>query len=130
MRAFAAFAAAALLAAVPARAQQTHPAHAHDEAAPHRDPPDARMTIRSLAMEQEKYRFLNHRYARTLAEMPFVADSGVVLTFHPSGPEGYSAVAWFNGRECAIFRGNARPPRPYVTEVSKVECRSVAAPSR
>lgn len=118
----------AITLAGPAFAQQTPPPRppaSSVEAVPHDHGPDARMTVRMVAMLQEEFKHYNNRYAASLAELRYTVPEGVAVTFANPTPNGFSLVARFNGNECAYFRGEAQAPRPYATRPSTVICQQV-----
>jgi hypothetical protein len=119
--------AGALAAAAPAPAQQTPPSRpplGSTEAVPHDHGPDARMTVRTVAMLQEEFKHHNNRYATSLAELRYTVPEGVAVTFANPNRTSFSLVARYNGNECTYFRGNAPPPRNFARE-STVVCQPI-----
>ncbi len=79
--------------------------------------------LRSLHAAEERYFAANARYTNRLDQLDFAASPGVDVSIIQGDRRGYSAIATADGRECAVFGGEARPPRGYVSQPGRVGCR-------
>ncbi len=82
-----------------------------------------RTDLGSLHAAEERYFAANARYTNRLVEPDFAASPGVDVSIIQGDRRGYSAIATGDGRECAVFGGEARPPRGYVSQPGRVGCR-------
>ncbi len=82
-----------------------------------------RTDLRSLHAAEERYFATNGRYTNQLDQLDFAASPGVDVSIIQGDRRGYSAIASADGRECAVFGGEARPPRGYVSQPGRVGCR-------
>jgi|tagenome__1003787_1003787.scaffolds.fasta_scaffold20988922_15 hypothetical protein len=96
----------------PTRAERQH----HDE------PTDARLTVRTIAILQEEFKHHHQRYAANLRELGFTPHRGIEVSFPTATATGFAVVARHRRRECAVYRGDAPPPRRYTTQLSAVVC--------
>lgn len=118
-------AAGAVAAARPALAQEQPsrpPAPTRAERAHHDEPTDARLTVRTVAILQEEFKHHNQRYASNLRELGFTPHRGIQVSLTTATATGYAVVARHRRRECAVYRGDAPPPRRYTTQPSAVVC--------
>lgn len=92
---------------------------------PGADPSEAaaRSELADLHEAQERYFEANGRYTNRLSDLQFSRQLGVDVTIIQGDRRGYSAVAAAGESECAVFGGEARPPRSYVTQPGLVGCR-------
>ncbi len=92
---------------------------------PGADPSEAmaREELADLHAAQERYFEANGRYTNQLSELQFSRQLGVEVSIIQGDRRGYSAVAEAGESECAVFGGEARPPRSYVTRPGLVGCR-------
>ncbi|UCG74913.1 MAG: hypothetical protein JSV95_09140 [Gemmatimonadota bacterium] len=92
---------------------------------PHRSAPEThlRSDLEALQSAQEHFRTLNDRYTNRLGELEFSPSRGVQVSIVQGDRRGYSAIAATAENECAVFGGEARPPRSYVTRPGLVGCR-------
>ena len=77
----------------------------------------------SLHAAEERYFAANGRYTNQLYELDFAASPGVEVSIIQGDRRGYSAIATRDDGECAVFGGEARPPRGYVSQPGRVGCR-------
>ena len=82
-----------------------------------------RTDLGSLHAAEERYFAANARYTNQLDQLDFAASPGVDVSIIQGDRRGYSAIATADGRECAVFGGEARPPRGYVSQPGRVGCR-------
>ncbi len=82
-----------------------------------------RTDLGSLHAAEERYFAANARYTNQLDKLDFAASPGVDVSIIQGDRRGYSAIATGDGRECAVFGGEARPPRGYVSQPGRVGCR-------
>ena len=83
----------------------------------------ARADLGKLHIAQETYFQANGFYTNQLSELDFSPQLGVDVSIVQGDRRGYSAVAAAGDSECAVFGGEARPPRSYVTQPGLVGCR-------
>lgn len=82
-----------------------------------------RSDLNALHQAEERFATGNGRYANQLSELDFSPSPGVQVSLIQGDRRGYSAVATAGDLECAVFGGEARPPRSYVTRPGLVGCR-------
>jgi len=82
-----------------------------------------RTDLESLHAAEGRYFAANARYTNQLEQLDFSASPGVDVSIIQGDRRGYSAIATGDGRECAVFGGEARPPRGYVSQPGRVGCR-------
>lgn len=82
-----------------------------------------RTDLESLHAAEERYLAANARYTNRLNQLDFAASPGVDVSIIQGDRRGYSAIATGGDRECAVFGGEARPPRGYVSQPGRVSCR-------
>ncbi len=82
-----------------------------------------RTDLGSLHAAEERYFAANARYTNRLNQLDFAASPGVDVSIIQGDRRGYSAIATGGDRECAVFGGEARPPRGYVSQPGRVSCR-------
>ena len=76
-----------------------------------------------LAGEQEAFMADNGYYAARLTDLGVTASSGVRLSIIQGDRNGWSATATSGDAECAMYVGDVRSPRGYLTEPGQVACR-------
>lgn len=82
-----------------------------------------RSDLRMLAGEQEEFAAENGYYAARLVDLGFTPSSGVRLSIIQGDRNGWSATAASGDAECAMYAGDVRSPRGYLTEQGRVACR-------
>ncbi|MDH3298158.1 MAG: hypothetical protein OEM96_07775 [Gemmatimonadota bacterium] len=65
----------------------------------------------------------NGIYADQLASLNVTPTEGVRIDIIQGDRNGFSAIARSGDFECAVYEGNVRAPRTYLTAVSEVGCR-------
>lgn len=83
----------------------------------------ARSDLDALHAAEERFKAANERYTNQLDELQFWPSPGIELSIVQGDRRGYSAIAATDDSECAVFGGEARPPRSYVTRPGLVGCR-------
>lgn len=79
--------------------------------------------LERLAAAQAEYEEERGYYAARTSALDFTASSGVRVDVIQGDRGGWSAVASSGGDECALYVGDVRSPRAYVTRAGVVECR-------
>lgn len=82
-----------------------------------------RSDLEALHVAEQVYFADNGRYTNQLGELDFYPSPGVEVSIVQGDRRGYSAIAATGDSECAVFGGEARPPRSYVTQPGLVGCR-------
>lgn len=82
-----------------------------------------RADLAALHVAEQAFYAENGRYSNRLDELPFSPSPGVEVSLVQGDRRGYSAIAATDESECAVFGGEARPPRSYVTQPGLVGCR-------
>lgn len=82
-----------------------------------------RFDLEDLHAAQVSFYASNDRYTNQLDELTFSPSPDVEVSIVQGDRRGYSAIAATGDSECAIFGGEARPPRSYVTQPGLVGCR-------
>ena len=81
-------------------------------------------TLASFATAQRQYREIHGRYATNASDLTYVTPAEVRIDVIQGDRVGYSAIATQGDSECAVFGGDARPPRGYVSSKDTPACRS------
>jgi hypothetical protein len=87
---------------------------------------DANSTLRHLMIRQELFKGTHGRYSSSADSIALKRPEGVSVRIVVAS-SGYAAVSTSATQECAVFRGNARPARPYARTVDQIRC--VARPA-
>lgn len=82
-----------------------------------------RSDLDALDAAEQRFNAANDRYTNQLGELEFSPSPGVEVSIVQGDRRGYSAIAATDDSECAVFGGEARPPRSYVTQPGLVGCR-------
>lgn len=82
-----------------------------------------RSDLGALQQAEERFRSAHDRYTNRLDELEYSPSPGVELSLVQGDRRGYSAIAAGGGFECAVYGGDARSPRSYVTRPGLVGCR-------
>ncbi|HSM09758.1 MAG TPA: hypothetical protein VLA33_12195 [Gemmatimonadota bacterium] len=84
-----------------------------------------RADLRMLADAQEDFRADNGYYAARTSDLGFTATTGVRLSIIQGDRNGWSAVAasTTTDDECAMYAGDIRSPRGYLTSPGTAMCR-------
>jgi hypothetical protein len=84
-----------------------------------------RSDLRMVAAAQEEFRADNGYYAARTADLGVQASPGVRLDVIQGDRNGWSAIAASasGDAECAVYEGDIRSPRGYLTETGRVMCR-------
>jgi len=82
-----------------------------------------RSDLDDLHAAQVSFYGANGSYTNQLGELEFWPSPGVEVSIVQGDRRGYSAIAATGDSECAVFGGEARPPRSYVTQPGLVGCR-------
>jgi hypothetical protein len=82
-----------------------------------------RSDLDALDAAEGRFNAANDRYTNQLGELEFSPSPGVEVSIVQGDRRGYSAIAATDDSECAVFGGEARPPRSYVTQPGLVGCR-------
>lgn len=82
-----------------------------------------RSDLDALQVAEQVYFADNGRYTNQLGELEFYPSPGVEVSIVQGDRRGYSAIAATGDSECAVFGGESRPPRSYVTQQGLVGCR-------
>lgn len=85
---------------------------------------DVRQVVQQVATAQTAYRAAHGRYTASLRELGIERARSVDVRIIAEGARGFSVVAVGANEECAVFHGNARPPRSYARTAARVSCRS------
>jgi hypothetical protein len=89
--------------------------------------------VSEASLESELYRLIvtqnayfeeEGSYARDLEDLDFTPGPGVRLELLQGGATGFSAIATSGNAECAVFSGEVRPPRGYVSIPETPACRN------
>jgi hypothetical protein len=83
-----------------------------------------RVELQRLAAAQEEYQAANGHYADEVAGLDLQVAEGVRIDIIQGDSAGWSALARAGDSECAIYSGDVRSPRSYVTRPDVVDCRS------
>ena len=83
-----------------------------------------RADLDRLAAAQASYRADNRFYATRAADLGFTASSGVRVDIIQGDRSGWSATASSGDAECAMYEGDVRSPRGYLTEAGRAACRT------
>jgi len=84
-----------------------------------------RSDLRMLAGAQEEYMADNGFYAARATDLGFTASPGVRVSIIQGDRNGWSAVAASTSTddECAMYAGDIRSPRAYLTSPGQAMCR-------
>lgn len=82
-----------------------------------------RSDLSALQQAEERFRSAHDRYTNRLDELEYSPSPGVEVSLVQGDRRGYSAIAAGGGFECAVYGGEARSPRSYVTRPGLVGCR-------
>ncbi len=82
-----------------------------------------RSDLDALDAAEQRFNAANDRYTNQLGELEFSPSPGVEVSIVQGDRRGYSAIAATGDSECAVFGGEARAPRSYVTQPGLVGCR-------
>lgn len=82
-----------------------------------------RSDLGSLAAAQEAYEADHGHYAARTADLGFTASSGVRVSIIQGDRNGWSATATSGDAECAVYVGDVRSPRGYLTRPGEIACR-------
>ena len=83
-----------------------------------------RTDLRNLATAEEAYFFENNSYTSDESQLQFTKSPGVLITFGPTGPIGWSASATHpnaHPAQCAMFVGGVPALSPATVE-GKITC--------
>jgi hypothetical protein len=87
-------------------------------------PAGAREVLRQVERAQTEYRAAHGRYTASLRALGIERPADVEVRIAAAGGGGYSAVALAEDEECAVYHGNARPPRSYARTAGRIACRA------
>jgi hypothetical protein len=73
---------------------------------------------------QDAYFRAHGAYADRSADLNLAPTEGVRIDIIQGDRNGFSAIARSGDFECAVYVGNVRAPRTYLTDVAEVGCRS------
>jgi len=73
---------------------------------------------------QDAYFKANGVYADRSADLNLTPTEGVSIDIIQGDRNGFSAIARSGDFECAVYVGDVRAPRSYLTDVAEVGCRS------
>jgi hypothetical protein len=76
-----------------------------------------------LIVSQKAYYEENGYYSGDLESLGFTAGSGVRIDVLQGDSDGFSAIARSGDAECAVFSGDVRAPRGYVSIPDRPACR-------
>ena len=76
-----------------------------------------------LIVAQKAYYEENGYYSGDLESLGFTAGSGVRIDVLQGDSDGFSAIARSGDAECAVFSGDVRAPRGYVSIPDRPACR-------
>jgi hypothetical protein len=76
-----------------------------------------------LIVAQKAYYEENGYYSGDLGSLGFTAGSGVRIDVLQGDGDGFSAIARSGDAECAVFSGDVRAPRGYVSIPDRPACR-------
>jgi hypothetical protein len=88
--------------------------------------------VGTASLESELYRLMVSQaahfeetglYARSLEGLDFVPGSGVRIVLIRADGDGFSAIATSGEAECAVYSGDVRSPRGYVSLPEQPACR-------
>lgn len=77
-----------------------------------------------LVTAQKAYFEANDYYAADLGSLDFTPGSGVRIDLIQGDSDGFSAIAKSGDEECAVYVGDIRSPRGYVSSQEVPACRS------
>jgi hypothetical protein len=89
-------------------------------------------TVGTASLESELYRLMVSQaahfeetgyYAKSLPSLDFVPGSGVRIDLIRADGDGFSAIATSGEAECAVYSGEVRSPRGYVSLPERPACR-------
>ena len=119
--------AAALCAALPARAQQPEPprpgSHAHGSHG-HDDMSDVRAVLRLVAVYQARHHAQHGRYAASLQELGLPQPAGIAVRITADGARGFSAASASAAEECVYWEGRIARPRDFAGPAGQLTCRA------
>ena len=76
-----------------------------------------------LIVSQKAYYEENGYYSGDLGSLDFTPGSGVRIDLLQGDSDGFSAIARSGDAECAVFSGDVRAPRGYVSIPDRPACR-------
>lgn len=79
--------------------------------------------LSSFATAQKQYYETNQRYAPNVSDLTYVAPADVRIDVIQGDRSGFSAIASRAQSECAVFGGDVRAPRGYVSTAGTPACR-------
>ena len=79
--------------------------------------------LQRLREAQAEYRRDNGYYASSSSGLGFSSASGVRIDIIQGDRAGWSATATSGDFECALYEGEVRSPRGYLTEAGRIGCR-------
>jgi hypothetical protein len=82
-----------------------------------------RADLERLAEAQNGYYGGNGRYADALSELGLTPAIGVRIDVIQGDRDGFSAIGRAGDAECAVYLGDVRSPRSYLTRPDVVQCR-------
>jgi hypothetical protein len=82
-----------------------------------------RSNLADLHEAEQRFNETNGRYTNQLGDLEFSPAPGIEVSIVQGDRRGYSAIAAAGDSECAVFGGEARPPRSYVAQPGLVGCR-------
>ena len=80
--------------------------------------------LQEVARAQTEYRASHGRYTASLRALGLRRPPDVDVRLTAEGAAGYAAVALAAAEECAVYHGNARPPRSYARTAGRIACRA------
>jgi hypothetical protein len=95
-------------------------------------PPTSGASVGNASLESELSRLIvsqgayfeeNGYYAGDLGSLDFTPGSGVRIDILQGDSDGFSAIAKSGDAECAVFSGDVRAPRGYVSIPDRPACR-------
>ena len=78
--------------------------------------------LNRLNVQQAEYMTANGLYAGGIADLEFTPSDGISVSVIQGDDRGYSAIASDGKNECAIYVGEVRSPRGYVSGPNVVFC--------
>jgi len=79
--------------------------------------------LSSFSTAQKQYYETNGRYAPNVSDLTYEAPTEVRIDVIQGDRAGFSAIATRAQSECAVFGGDARAPRGYVSTAGTPACR-------
>ena len=85
--------------------------------------PTLESELSRLVVEQKAFFETNGFYAGDLGSLDFAPGPGVRIDVIQGDSNGFSAIARSGDAECAVFTGDVRPPRGYLSSSDVPGCR-------